>query len=245
MKEKNGQLIITDIFVHLVSRWSPLILTVLTNQFIKIVNVTQSYLVQLEAEGPFLLPLYFAVLLLEVNTALPKDKRADLQGRWDLLAGVPHGFTVQNPKDIFVWFKPQSGRDSVCLPHACPPPSNSFLTPSKSKLAPSAPTRLQETLLRWLKAGNHQRGGFWFGIYRTWCLTTRTDPLGDCVAAAWHREAGWEKRCTGRGEFLLSFSHFLFHLSPAVESPEFLFPVSLALAVFPSAAPILLRDLYS
>lgn len=45
MKEWSGQLIITDIFVHLVSRWSPLILTILTNQFIKIVNVTQSCLV--------------------------------------------------------------------------------------------------------------------------------------------------------------------------------------------------------
>lgn len=117
MKEKNGQLIITDIFVHLVSRWSPLILTVLTNQFIKIVNVTQSYLVQLQAEGSFLLPLYFAVVLLEVNTTMTKGKRAQLQGgRWDLLAVHPHGFSVQNPKDIFIWFKACSGRDRVWSP---------------------------------------------------------------------------------------------------------------------------------
>lgn len=54
-------------FVHLVSRWSPLILTVLTNQFIKIVNVIQSCLVQYRKVLLFSLTLYFAIALLDVN----------------------------------------------------------------------------------------------------------------------------------------------------------------------------------
>lgn len=75
-----------------------MILTVLTNQFIKIVNVTQSCLVQLQAEGAFLLPVDFAVILLEVNTAKTKS---GLRGeRRDSVAAVPQGSAVQNPKHV-------------------------------------------------------------------------------------------------------------------------------------------------
>jgi hypothetical protein len=76
-------LIITDIFIHLVSRWSPLILTVLTNQFIKIVNVTQSFLVQSEAEGVFS-PRCILLLLIELNSwsAVRKREPAGCSPGW-------------------------------------------------------------------------------------------------------------------------------------------------------------------
>lgn len=207
MKEKNGQLIITDIFVHLVSRWSPLILTVLTNQFIKIVNVTQSYLVQLQAEGSFLLPLYFAVVLLEVNTTVTKEKRARLRGgRWDLLAVDPHGFSVQNPKDIFIWLKACSGRDRVWSPRL---PSSSAIPfwplqriSSLHRLHGATGDIIQVTL----EAGN-QHGGFWFGIYRTQQGQTRWETAW--LQCGTGRQGGRGKVWEGAGTLPLLFSFFI------------------------------------
>lgn len=58
-KNTNGQLIITCILVHLVSRWSSLILTVLTNQFIRTVNVTQDCAV---GKGTLIFIFFFHII---------------------------------------------------------------------------------------------------------------------------------------------------------------------------------------
>jgi hypothetical protein len=54
-------LIITDIFIHLVSRWSPLILTVLTNQFIKNCKCNPEFFSPVWGRRCFLPTLYFVV----------------------------------------------------------------------------------------------------------------------------------------------------------------------------------------
>lgn len=65
------------------------------------------------------------------------------------------------------------------------------------------------------------------------------------MTAVWHREAGWERKGgEGAGDSSSPLLVFYFILSTAVESLDFLCPVSLASAVFSCASLTLLCHLY-